>query len=280
MGPSDNGRGYPILAALVIASILLVTIYYKEGRSGPLHTIQTWAIGVVAPVQSTARVAIRPLSSAYNFFIDLGTFRDQNAALKRENVDLKGKTRLLSSTQAENKRLKKLLGYEKETGNKGVLAKVIGWQSNNWQSAIVIDAGLNDGVKKGMPVVVGEGLVGQVVQASASASRVLLVIDQKSGVSVQLSGSGDVGVLQGQSDGSLAATYISKDTTVTAGESVTTSGLGGVFPKGLLVGKTVGKGKVGYNLFKTVRVTSAVDFLKLDEVLVVTNVPDRAPFGE
>ncbi len=280
MGPVENRRGYPVIAALVISSIILVTIYYKEGQDGPLHRIQSWSIGFLSPVQRAAARVVEPISSAYEFFSGIARFRTENAALKRENSELRAKLRDLAALKRENDRLRSLLGYERRSNIKGLTAKVIGWQLTNWQSAIVVDLGERDGVEKGMPVVSGEGLVGQVVQTSSRASRVLLITDQKSGVSVQLSGSGDFGVLRGQSDGSLIATYISKDTTVTAGESVVTSGLGGVFPRGLYVGKTADSGKVGYNMYKTVRVLSPVDFRRLEEVLIVTSLPEKAPFGE
>ena len=280
MGPVDSRRGYPVIAALVISSIILVTVYYKEGQDGPLHRIQSWSIGFLLPAQRAASRIADPISGAYRFLSEIGRFRIENDALKKENSELRAKLRALSGLEKENERLRSLLGYERRSNIKGLTAKVIGWQFTNWQSSIVVDLGKRDGIEKGMPVVSGEGLVGQVVQTSARASRVLLITDQKSGVSVQLSGSGDVGVLQGQSDGSLIATYISKDTTITAGETVTTSGLGGVFPRGLYVGKTADSGKVGYNMYKTVKVVSPVDFRRLEEVLIVTSLPDKASFGE
>lgn len=280
MGPVDSRRGYPVIAALVISSIILVTVYYKEGQDGPLHRIQSWSIGFLLPAQRAVSRIADPISGAYRFLSEIGRFRIENDALKKENSELRAKLRALSGLEKENERLRSLLGYERRSNIKGLTAKVIGWQFTNWQSSIVVDLGKRDGIEKGMPVVSGEGLVGQVVQTSARASRVLLITDQKSGVSVQLSGSGDVGVLQGQSDGSLIATYISKDTTITAGETVTTSGLGGVFPRGLYVGKTADSGRVGYNMYKTVKVVSPVDFRRLEEVLIVTSLPDKASFGE
>ncbi|MHB0976547.1 MAG: rod shape-determining protein MreC [Candidatus Aquicultorales bacterium] len=280
MGPSEGRRGYPVIAALILASIVLVTIYYKEGSNGPLHRIQAWSIGVIAPVQSVAGKAVEPFSAAYRFVVGIGQFRAENASLKKENSDLEAKLRGMGALEKENERLRTMLNYENKSGAKGFTAKVIGWQTNSWQSTVIIDLGESDGIKKGMPVVTGDALVGQVVQTSATASRVILLIDQKSGVSVQLGGSGDVGVLQGQSDGSLLISYVSKDTIVTPGETVTTSGLGGVFPKGLYVGKTAEAGKVGYNLYKTVKVVSPVDFRRLEEVLVITYLPDTTSFGE
>ncbi|MCL5292914.1 MAG: rod shape-determining protein MreC [Actinobacteria bacterium] len=280
MSPTEGRRGYPVIAALVVASMVLVTVYYKEGQEGPLHRVQGWSIGLIAPAQSAIARVAQPISEIYGFFVDVGKFRTENAALKRQNTELRSKLRSMSALEAENKRLRSLLVFKQRTEFKGLPAKVIGWQSTSWQSTIIIDLGSNDGVQKGMPVVTGDGLVGQVIQTSANASRILLIIDQKSGVSVQLGGSGDVGVLQGQSDGSLLVSYISKETTVSAGEAVVTSGLGGVFPKGLFVGKTAEPGKVGYNLYKAVKVISPVDFRRLEEVLVVTNPPEKTPFGE
>lgn len=280
MSPTEGRRGYSIIAAFVIASIALTTIYYREGDDGPLHKAQSWGIGVVAPVQSAVSRIFEPIAGFYYFVMNIGGMRSDNESLKKENSELKSKLRSLSNLEAENKRLRSIIGFERRYELKGLPAKVVSWQSNNWQSTVVIDLGSDDGVQKGMPVVTGEGLIGQVIQTSAHASRVLLIIDQKSGVSVQLGGSGDVGVLHGQSDGSLLVSYISKETTIAAGETVVTSGLGGVFPKGIYVGKTADVGKVGYNLYKAVKIVSPVDFRRLEEVLVVTNAPAKTPFGE
>ena len=130
-----------------------------------------------------------------------------------------------------------------------------------------------------MPVVVAEGLVGQVTQVSGHAAEVQLITDQKSGVAAQLIGSGETGIVEGEVDRKLKLNFVSKDSKVRKGDLVITSGLGGVFPKGLFIATVSKTTQRPYSLYKDISLYSPVHFNGLEEVLVIVNPPPKSPFA-
>ncbi|MBI4744928.1 MAG: rod shape-determining protein MreC [Actinobacteria bacterium] len=267
------------LGLLVILSIFILTIHFKEGPDGLLHRIQRVSIGITAPLQAGVTKIINSFSSNVNFITDVFNLREENRKLKKENEKLKHKFIFYKEIENENSRLRKLIGFEERLKYRTLPAQIIGKSSNDWQSSIIIDKGYADGLTKNMPVFTSDGLVGQIVQVAPNASQVQLILDQKSGVGVQILSTGETGVLQGQINGFPELEFISKNSEVKVGDEIVTSGLGGVFPKGILVGKVVSLRIDGYSLNKQIYVKPTVDFSKLGEILIITNPPLKPPFA-
>ena len=266
------------LVLLIFTSILILTFYLREADEGVLHRTQLLTINSFATLQSGVSKIVSPFNSAWKLITSIGNLEAENQQLKKELVKLKQQIVSIKNMEMENKRLRTLVGFKGKTHYHTLPAVVVGRSTNNWQSAFVIDKGSKDGIKKNMVVLVGEGLVGQVVMVSSHASKVQLIIDQKSGVAAQLMNSGETGIVEGQVTGELVMNYISKDIEITKNEPILTSGLGGIFPKGLFIGTVSEVKETPYDLYKQVRVKTHVNFSGLEEVLVITELVPAPSF--
>ena len=175
--------------------------------------------------------------------------------------------------EKENERLRELLKFKKEIPGKTLAARVIARDAAPWRKTLVIDKGTTHGIKKMMAVVSAEGLVGRVIEAGPLSSRVILLPDPQSRVSVFFQGSRDEGIAEGDGSSWLRVTHINRESQAKVGEHVVSSGLGRVYPKGVQVGtvEMVGTEKNGLELFATVK--PFVNFSKLEEVLCVALSP-------
>jgi rod shape-determining protein MreC len=149
-------------------------------------------------------------------------------------------------------------------------AEVVGEDPSSWFRTIIINKGSEDQIARGMGVVTEEGIVGQVSKVSAKLAQVLLIVDYSSNVDTLLRRTRAKGILEGKAEGICQLKYLSRLEDVKVGDEVVTSGIGGIFPKGLVVGVVKSVEKKSYGMFQKVLVTPKVDFGKLEEVLVLS----------
>jgi rod shape-determining protein MreC len=188
----------------------------------------------------------------------------QNRELRAENETLRQEVRALGEAGNENTRLTRLLKLTEHTGFKTISARVIGRDAGNWWKSIEIDRGSNDGITTNLPVLNADGLIGKVVSFTRGEARVLLLIDSNCKVSALLQESREPGVVAGT-----RMTYVDRNAKIKPGEAVITSGLGGTFPKGILIG-TVAKAELNrQGMYQDVEIKPAVDFHRLEEVVVI-----------
>jgi len=192
--------------------------------------------------------------------------------LKREN----SRYRELLAT---HERLRSLLQFKKVIDRPVVAAQVIGLDPTGWFRSILIDKGQDDGIRSDMPVVNASGVVGRIVSVSSSYAKVLLIIDQNSAVDCLTQRSRDRAMVKGTSGQVCKMDYMAKSSDAVVGDLVITSGLGGIFPKGLPVGKVSSVKEGDDKLFKDIDVMPFVDFSKLEEVLVI-QIEDMTRDGE
>jgi rod shape-determining protein MreC len=152
-----------------------------------------------------------------------------------------------------------------------VVGRVIGHDPSNLLQYITLDIGSEEGLERNMPVVTDRGLVGRVSTVGRGWSRVLLIIDTSSSVNALTQSTRASGSIQGQPDGSLAMQSIPQGDTVSVGDTVFTSGLGGNFPRQILIGQITEAERKDYELFQTATVLPTVDFDHLEVVLVITD---------
>jgi len=172
----------------------------------------------------------------------------------------------------ENQRLRLLLDFKETQDIDTLPARVIGEDASSWFRTIMIDKGSEHGVTEGMPVVVAEGVVGRVVRSSPRFARVLLITDASSAVASLLQENRARGVCRGQGD-LLIFDFVLRQEEVAVNDRVVTSGMGDVFPKGLVIGHVKSVDSQEYGLFQTIEVKPAVDFSHLEEVLVLLRSP-------
>ncbi|HMO17518.1 MAG TPA: rod shape-determining protein MreC [Oligoflexia bacterium] len=201
----------------------------------------------------------------------------QNVALEREVLllqvrDLEEQINSYIEIKNENKRLRDLLQYKDSTGVTGVVGSVIGKDPSNWLMTLTIDKGANDQLRPGLPVVSGSGVVGQIAAVSNNSSTVLLIADSASSVGAMLQDDRAAGMVEGvfRSD-TVRLSYVENlhGEIVKPGDRVITSGMDGIFPKGLLIGVIEEIGEDRGALFRDILVRPAVDFRRIESVTVL-----------
>lgn len=199
----------------------------------------------------------------------------ENLALQEEVNRLVVENIQLRELERENQRLRELLNYTRNNPNfdyttAGVIGQIIGTDPSNLLYTVFINVGARDGIARDMPVITHRGLAGRVVQVGPNYARVLLMIDPTSSVNVVIQNSRVQGIVRGALDGTLIMERIPQGETVSPGDLVLTSGLGGNFPDKLVVGQVIEVFQRDLDLFQTARVRSTVDFGDLETVLVLT----------
>jgi rod shape-determining protein MreC len=277
--PEKSGASVGLLIVLVVLSLVITTVWFREGDKGPFHRARIGVLAVAAPVQAVGEVLTRPARGFVSWASDLGVSRSQLEALRTQNTELRQRISTLEEARLENIRLKKLAGFAQASQTKTVGARVIGRPTNQWEGVITIDRGSADGITAGMPVVGAQGLLGQTVGVTKHAAKVRLITDPRSGVAAMVQSTRAEGVVRGSIEGRMTLDFVSSETTVKAGDVVISSGMGGVYPKGLIVGEVTRVRTTPSSLYQDIEVTPAGELTGLEEVLVLIDIPATADVG-
>ncbi len=261
------------VVALIAANIVALSV---ANRSYPSFGPGRIAISLVAPFQKVVTHSIRFARGLWNHYFFLVSVAKENEEYVQALRFSQQKNNQFNELELSNVRLRSLLKFKKEMTHKVLAAEVIGKDPSLWYKTIIIDKGKDDGVKPGMTVVVPEGIAGQVIDVSSDYSKVLLIIDPNSAVDALVQRTRARGIIKGQSGGQCLFQYVLRKHEVRVGDQVVSTGLDGVFPKGLALGHVSGVVKRGAGIFQEVTVTPFVDFEKLEEVLVVFLPPRQA----
>lgn len=229
---------------------------------------------ILRPVQAFNRFVQESVYGVWEGYFALVGVRKENDTLAERLKVLEAENSRLLEFENENKRLQSLLKMSAATGLDGVVANVIAFDPSNWVQAVTIDKGASAGIRNGMAVLEGNGVVGQVISVGLRSSKVLMMTDHSSGIDAIVQDSRIRGVVQGAQQFKLLWKYVLTEEEVKVGDRAITSGMDGVFPKGLLVGivARVDERKGG-KLFRRIEIKPAVDFSRLEIVSVVTNYP-------
>lgn len=274
-GRMDGGGrprgGLRLLVILACVSIAVLAIYQGEGARGPVHTLRSAVQTVVSPLSWAGEQVARPFRALGRALSEAAAGEGALETLRRENEELTAQLAQLEELEVENESLRSMLGMAQDYGLSGLGASVIGLSADSWQDTVTIDRGSSDGVEVGMPVTDGAGAVGQVSEAGPTTATVTLLTDSTSAASAMLQGSRATGILRGSVDGSLHLEYVEASVSVSVGELVVTSGLGGVYPKGLLIGTVASVTGSPSDVYHTIVVTPAARPGSYEEVFVVTS---------
>jgi len=245
-----------------------------------LQPLEDLAASLLAPVQRGLSQGLFNVSRISQGFQDATELQKRNAALQKQVDELIVENVQLRERAAENAALRDMLGFRQVKPALAPLgAEVIGRDPSNLLSYLILDHGAADGVARGMPVITVRGLVGQITEVSPRTAKVLLITDVSSSVSALVQESRATGVVQGQLGGRLIMRYIPQTQKVEVGNVILTSGLGGKFPKGIVIGQVTAVHQRDVELFQEAEIRPSVDFHALEMVLVVQSfVPvDSAP---
>lgn len=231
-------------------------------------------ISIVAPFQKAVTRSIRFVEKIWKHYFYLVSVARENEKLQNALDRAIEKNNECKEMELSNQRLRTFLNFKKTINTSVVAAEVIGKDPSLLFKTIIIDKGLADGVKKCQPVVVPEGIVGQIIEVTKYFSKVLLIIDRNSAVDALVQDSRARGIIKGANAGQCFFHYVLRKHKIFIGDVVVSSGLDGVFPKGLRVGQVLVTQKQNRGIFQEIVVRPFVDFEKLEEVMVVVS-PER-----
>ena len=265
-----------VLVALLVVSLVLVIVYAREGSTGPIHSVQNVFTGGSAAVGSVGSGLGSATESAGNSVADMTAGEGTLTALREQNQKLR---QLLSDAEEyrqEAERLQGLLDMKQVSGVTGPVAHIVGRSANAWDQSITIDLGSADGVEAGMTIMGASGVIGQVSRTSAETSTVRLLTDPNSGAAVMIQSSRANGIVRGSINGLLYLEDLDEGVVPEVGDVIITSGLGGSYQRGLIVGAGVNVNKTANNTAGTVIVSPNDSAKLLEEVIVVFKAPDAA----
>jgi len=253
--------------------ILLVALgLIGMALSGYLTPVSRLLVNPVVTAQTWLAIRYQAIQSLITQPVDINTLRHKNLELEAENSRLQVQIIELQQQVTEAQLLSTLVDYERRhVDNQYIAASVIARDISPFMHYVIIDRGSDDGLRKGMPVITHQGLVGNIAAVTAGAARVQLINDPGSSINVILQQSEVEGVVNGQITGEIKLDMVSKNATIQPGELVLTSGLGGKYPANIVIGQVVTIRSDAYSLFQSASVQPAVDFSQLDIVLIITN---------
>ncbi len=256
-----------IFIILVIITIFIMTVDY-HGKMY-LKWVESIGLKLLSPINRGITLATY---NTRNYLKSIAKFR----TIEEENKELKDKIEIAYQENAILKekliaydRLKKLLELKESFSYEMIPSLVISREPGNWFNSIIVDKGRDDEVNKNMAVATHRGLVGRIVSVDSHTAKILLILDQRSAVGGMIQRSRDIGVVKGSESNYCYMEYLSHDADVKINDVVITSGLGSIFPKGIIIGKVVEIKKESHDLFQKVIIRPEVDFTKLEEVFVV-----------
>jgi len=266
-----------LAAVMVVLSILSITLWSREGNSGPLHVTRVAVQTLTTPLGRVGNFFTSPIRQ-WTAGVDVGNISQEDArTLYKQNEELRQQVLELEEQLLALQDFKDLLEAQTKPDFKGVQARVIGIPVNAWDQVITIDKGTNAGFEVSMPVVAAHGLLGQIVEVGPNFAKVRLTTDRRSGVACMLQRTRTPGIATGSLSGMLTLEFVANEVEVQPGDVVITSGLGGIYPEGLMVGEVLDAIIGVSSLYQTIRVTPANDARIVETVMVLTNT---APFVE
>lgn len=257
---------------IIITIVILILVVIFSNNENNTSFVENFASKLIMPIQNGLTYLKNKVSGNDAFFTDINNLKSENEKLKNRNKELEQSLKEIENIKTENETLKEYLGLtEKYSGYKTIPGDVINKDISNYSKTITINIGTKDGVKVDMTVISEEGLVGHVISVTESTSKVQTIIDPGSSASAMMSTTKDSIVCKGtlENKSILKAMYIPTEASVIQGDSVQTSGQGGIYPKGIQIG-TIKKVVDTENLTdRYALVETAVDFNKLNTVLVI-----------
>ena len=278
----EKKSGRKIMALIfVFISVFCIVFFAARGRFETPVANKTVAL-VLSPFQNIISWIGNQLNFVTTTVNDIMNVHEQNKALQAEVEQLRAKNLSASEFEAENQRLKALLSYKDSAAQFDLVsARVIGREAATWSSVIVLNRGTADGINNNMAVVTEMGLVGHVLEAGANTSKVQLILDPRSSVGtlVQRPESRVAGIVEGDINNPIMPKMVNipKNSDVIVGDVIVTSGFGGVYPKGIVVGRIKEMQNEESGLLKFGVIETTVDFQKLEDVVIITQSREAPP---
>lgn len=276
LGSNNNkhtgGRSFIILSLL---SIVLLTVSARMGTAGPLEMVRGGFSTITMPFRMAGSAIAMPFQGIGNIFSNLTADQQTLSDLKAENEQLRSRNAELEETNQSTQRLQGLLDLKNNYNLQSTGARVISGSTDSFNNTIVIDKGTSSGLAVGMPVVDSGGVIGQIIECGPTTSTVRLITDEKSGVAAMVQSSRAQGMLMGSASRQITLNLINTNQKVAVGDTVVTSGLGGVFPKGLPLGKVTSVEAAPGSIYYTIVIEPYGNVSSNEEVMVITSLSEE-----
>lgn len=263
-----------IIGIVITIIVLILLVAITNSNVNQISFLENICNVFVMPIQNGFTYIKNKITGNSTFFADMEKLKTENEELKKKNSELEQSLRELEMIKAENETLKEYVNLkDKYKDFETIPADVINRDISNYSSTIVINVGSEDGVKEDMTIIADNGLVGHVISVTDNTAKVQTIVDTATAVTSKISTTEDSIVVQGTLDdkSTLKATFIPTDAVVLQGDSVETSGIGGIYPKGIHIGTIKEVINTSNPTERYAMVETAVDFTKLNTVLVIKN---------
>ncbi|MGA2781918.1 MAG: rod shape-determining protein MreC [Smithella sp.] len=261
------------IVTLLVLALIMFSYNLKYGADGSF--LRKIVLETIAPAQKVLSTSVKSVNDAWLRYVLLVGIEEDNKNLKNKINELKAALILYQDGYLEAQRLRKLLDLRDDYNYHFISARVIDREQAALSKTILINKGATHGLKTGMPVIAPPGLIGRLVDVSWHVSKVLLFIDENSNVGAIVQRTRTQGVISGAGPRGLILKYISKTQDVKEGDVIVSSGMGGVFPKGLLIGQVSHVDRQDASLFLKINVAPFVDFSKLEEILILVSEENK-----
>lgn len=255
---------------LLIGSLLLLS---SSSRSGRRDAVGGWALDLMRPLQLSLTAAVDAASGIWNGYIALVGVTRENELLRKRIRELEQQAVHAVEVQQAQQRLEELLRFRSTFTGETTAAQIIGRDPLPFSRTVTINKGSADGIGRNAAVLSQYGVVGQTIAIGSRAARVLLVNDHNSGIDAVIQRSRARGVVKGALDGGCVMKYLDREAEVEVGDLVVTSGLDGIFPKGMIIGKVTHVGDDARGLLKEAQVIPSAPLDEIEEILIVTRPP-------
>jgi rod shape-determining protein MreC len=267
-------RRYPIPALILLllfVALALMSLRIKQQRG--IAFLDALLMEFCSPFQSASTAVIQTVHRTVEQYLFLVQLQKENEILKQRIAELQKENHLKEEALLANERLRKLLEFRDKISLSMIAAEVIGQDPSSWFKSVTINKGERDGVRKGMAVISPDGVVGQVLKASPHYATILLITDYNSAIDSTAQKTRARAIVEGKGENRCQLKYLLRTDEVNVGDVIVTSGLGGNFPKGLLIGEIRKVEKMGRGIFQYAELVPSVDLTRLEEVLVITESP-------
>lgn len=263
-----------LVIVLLGASVIMMTVYAAEGPTGALHSFQAQMRTILSPFGVVSTAGGNVIQDAEVSMSDASADGEILSQLKQQNSELTEMLTQAEEYRLEIERLQELLNLKDEYDIDGITGRIVGRSTDAWNQTITLDVGSDDGIDAGLTVVGGGGVVGQVVSVTSGSCVVRLIVDPQSGVAAMVQSSRAEGIVRGSLAGLLYLEDVEAGVEVNIGDVVLTSGLGGSYTKGLLIGTVVRVEGNAADDSRRIIVAQNSNLQSMEEVLVVFSAKD------
>ena len=264
---SERWKPIALFLCLLLCALILTTL---RTRLAPRTSFfESLALSTIMPFQEAINSLTQSVDDLWSDYLNLIQVRRDNRRLQQQLAELRGELHQYREAYQQQQRLRDLLGFRSPALHNTVIAEVVGIDPSQWAEAVTINKGRQNRVYKDTVVVTHQGLVGRTIEISPHYATVLLLTDRRSAVDALVQRTRARGIVVGKSRRRCEMRYVDFHADIRIGDTIISSGLGEVYPKGLLIGTVISVRQKSYELFQDVEIKPAVDLTKLEEMLVL-----------